>query len=74
MIGKIDLYSRIPPYAEKHEAKRKIQREKIECKGKERKRNQVHKRELRNIGRESLEVSLQVLDQSNKVPLKEAKS
>ena len=34
----------------------------------------MHKRELRNIGRESLEVSLQALDQSNKVPLKEAKS
>ena len=32
MIGNKDLYSRTPPYAEKHEAERKIQREKKECK------------------------------------------
>ena len=32
LIGNKDLYSRTPPYAEKHKAERKIQREKKECK------------------------------------------
>ena len=48
--------------------------EKKECKDKGRKRYYVYRRELRNIGRESLKVSPQALDQSNKVPLKEANS
>ena len=74
LIGNEDIYSRTLPYAEKHKAERKLKREKKEYKDKERKRYQVHRRELRNIGRESLEVILQALDQSNKVPLKEANS
>ena len=38
LIGNNDLYSKTLPYAEKHKAEREIQREKKECKDKERKR------------------------------------
>ena len=58
----------------KHRAERKLQRENKEKKEKRKEKILIKQSELRNIGRESLEVSSQALDQSNRKPLKEANS
>ena len=73
-IGNKDYIQKHYLMQRKHKAERKIHREKKERKEKEKERYWVQRRELRNIGRESLEVSPHALDQSNKVPLKEANS
>ena len=54
----------------KHRAERKLRRENKEKKEKRKEKILIKQSELRNIGRESLEVSSQALDQSNREPLK----
>ena len=70
MVSNKDIYSRTLPYAEKHNAERKVQREKKENKEK-RKEKILITQERTNIGRESLEVSPQALNQSKREQLKE---
>ena len=74
LIGNKDSNKKHYLMQKKHKGREQNTKGKKECKDKEKERYKVQRRELRNIGRESLEVSPHALDQSNKVPLKEAKS